>query len=144
MYKNIPHKEGLEALKTTLENENIPPKKIDTVLDFSKPVLSYNHFKFLKQNYLQKSGTVMGTKMAPSYPNIFIGIFEKQMPSTYHHKPFIYFRYIDDIFMIWTEVEDSLNKFLKHCNKQNKRIQFTSSDIGTTVPFLDIFVSLQN
>ena len=86
----------------------------------------------------------MGTKMAPSYANIFMGIFEKQMLSTYHHKPFIYFRYIDDIFMIWTEGEDNLNKFLEHCNKQNKHIQFTSSDIGTTVPFLDVSVSLQN
>ena len=144
LYTNIPHKEGLEALKITLENENMSQKKIETILDFSKLVLSYNHFKFLGQNYLQRLGTAMGTKMAPSYANIFMGIFEKQMLSTYHHKPFVYFRYIDDIFMIWTEGEDSLNKFLEHCNKQNKHIQFTSSDIGTTVPFLDVSVSLQN
>ena len=86
----------------------------------------------------------MGTKMVLSYANIFMGIFEKEMLSTYHRKPFIYFRYIDDIFMIWTEGEDSLNKFLEHGNKQNKHIQFTLSDIGTTVPFLDVSVSLQN
>ena len=46
--------------------------------------------------------------------------------------------------MIWTEEENSLNKFLEHCNKQNKHIQFTSIDIKTTVPFLDVSVSLQN
>ena len=117
LYTNIPHKKGLEALKTTLENENVSQEMIETILDFSKLVLSCNHFKFLGQNYLQKSGKAMGTKMAPSYADIFMGIFGKQMLSTYHHKPFIYFRYIDDIFMIWTEGEDSLNKFLEHCNK---------------------------
>ena len=79
LYTNIPHKEGLEALKTTLKNENILQTKIDAILDFSKLVLSCNHFKFLGQNYLQKSGTAMGTKMACSYMNIFMGIFEKQM-----------------------------------------------------------------
>ena len=46
--------------------------------------------------------------------------------------------------MIWTEGKESLNEFLKHCNRQNKHIQFTESEVGTTVPFLDISVSLQN
>ena len=81
---NSLYKEGLEAFKITLENENMSQKKIETILDFSKLVLSCNHFKFLGQNYLQRSGTAMGTKMAlaPSYANIFMGIFEKQMLST--------------------------------------------------------------
>ena len=65
LYTNIPHKEGLEALKTTPDNEKIPTKKADTILEFSKLVLISNHFKFLGQHYLQMSGTAMGTKMAP-------------------------------------------------------------------------------
>ena len=86
----------------------------------------------------------MRTKMAPSYTKIFICILEKQMLSTYPHKPFVYFRYIDDIFMIWTEGEDSLNTFLEHCNKQNKDIKFTPTETGTTVPFLDVSATLKN
>ena len=144
LYTNIPHKEGLDAIQKTLEYENVPEIKIDNILDFSKLVLTFNHFKFLGQNYLQMSGTAMGTKMAPSYANIFMSMFEKQMLSSYHHKLFVYFRYIDDIFMIWTEGKDSLNEFLKHCNRQNKHIQFTESEVGTTVPFLNVSVSLQN
>ena len=144
LYTNIPHKEGLDALQKTLEYENVPEIKIDTILDFSKLVLTCNNFKFLGQNYLQMSGTAMGTKMAPWYANIFMSVFEKQMLSSYHHKPFVYFHYIDDIFMIWTEGKDSLKEFLKHCNRQNKHIQFTESEVGTTVPFLDFSVSLQN
>ena len=103
LYTNIPHKEGLEALEKTLQNEDVPHNKIETIIDFSKLVLTCNHLKFLGQHYLQMSGTSMGTKMAPSYANIFMGILEKQMLSTYPHKPFIYFHYIDDIFMIWTD-----------------------------------------
>ena len=86
----------------------------------------------------------MGTKMSPSYANIFMGILEKQMLSTYPHKPFIYFCYIDDIFMIWTDGEDSSNTFLEHCNKQNQHIKFKQTGTGTTVPFLDVSVTLKN
>ena len=122
LYTNIPHKEGLEALKKTLHNEKIPRKKANTILEFSELVLNSNQFKFLGQHYLQMSGTAMGTKMAPSYANLFMGVLEKQMLSSYKHKPLVYFRYIDDIFMIWTDGEDSLNDFLAHCNNQNKNI----------------------
>ena len=59
LYTNIPHKEGLDALQKTLEYENIPEIKIDTILDFSKLVLTCNHFKFLGQNYSQMSGTAI-------------------------------------------------------------------------------------
>ena len=86
----------------------------------------------------------MGTKMAPSYANIFMSVFGKQMLSSYRHKPFVYIRYINDIFMIWTEGKGSLKEFLKHCNRQNKHIQFTESEARTTIPFLDVSVSLQN
>ena len=30
--------------------------------------------------------------------------------------------------MIWTEGKDSLKEFLRHCNRQNKHIQFTESE----------------
>ena len=46
--------------------------------------------------------------------------------------------------MIWTERKDSLKEFLNHCNRQNKHIQFTEREAGTTIPFLDVSVSLQN
>ena len=89
------------------------------------------------------SGTAMGTKMAPSYANLFMGVLEKQMLSSYKHKPLVYFRYIDDIFMIWTDGEDSLNDFLTHCNNQNENFQFEQTISNTSVPFLDVSVTLE-
>ena len=65
LYTNTLHKEGLDALQKILENENVPEEKIETILDFSKLVLTCNHSKFLGQNHLQMSGTAMETKIAP-------------------------------------------------------------------------------
>ena len=85
----------------------------------------------------------MGTKMAPSYANLFMGVLEQQMLASYKHKPLLYCRYIDDIFIIWTDGEDSLNDFLTHCNNQNKHIQFEQTISSRSIPFLDVSVTLE-
>ena len=51
---------------------------------------------------------------------------------------------IDDIFMIWTDGEDSLNDFLAHCNNQNKHIQSEQTISSTSIPFLDVSVTLEH
>ncbi|KAJ8032678.1 hypothetical protein HOLleu_26268 [Holothuria leucospilota] len=42
-------------------------------------VLNNNVFEFNEEFYLQTSGTAIGTKMAPSYANIFMSIFEDHL-----------------------------------------------------------------
>ena len=144
LYTKILHKEGLEALRITLDRENIPSAKANIIIKFSELVLTSNHFKFLGQKYLQMSSTAMGTKMAPSYTNLLMGVLEQQMLSSYKYKPLAYFRYIDDIFMIWTEGEETLNEFLTHCNNQNKHIQFEQTISKNSIPCLDVSVIFEN
>jgi hypothetical protein len=40
-------------------------------------VLKHNNFTFNGEHFLQINGTAMGTKMAPSYANNFMGKLEK-------------------------------------------------------------------
>ena len=37
-----------------------------------------NNFEFNDQNYLQRGGTAMGTRLAPSYAILFMGNFEEK------------------------------------------------------------------
>ena len=66
----------------------------------------------------------MGTKVAPSYANIFMGELEAKMLETAPIKPFLYLRYIDDIFLIWTGTISELKRFHQHCNSFHKTIKF--------------------
>ena len=43
-------------------------------------ILKRNTFEFNVKHNLQIQGTAMGTKMTPSYANIFMGKLEKQLP----------------------------------------------------------------
>ena len=104
-----------------------------------------NHFSFNDNHYLQIHGTAMGTKMAPSYANrLFLGYYEVNALENAPFQPHTWLRYIDDIFMIWTEGLDNLKIFIDYLNNIHSTIKLTSSHSSTNIPFLDFSVSLTN
>ena len=67
-----------------------------------------------------------------------MGVLEDRTINSYAYKPLVYLRYIDDIFMTWTEGEENPNGFLSHCNQINKNIQFEQvASKEKKIPFLD-------
>ena len=58
----------------------------------------------------------MGTPMAPNYANLFMAKFENDLITSYHQKtglkPHVWFRYIDDIFFVWTHGPDTLKDLI--------------------------------
>ena len=86
-------------------------------------IIDLADFEFDDKHYLQKRGTTIGTRMAPSYANLFMHDLESKLLAPV--KPFIWLRYIDDIFMVWTEGEEKLLEFLKNINHFHDTIKFT-------------------
>ena len=86
----------------------------------------------------------MGTCMAPSYANILMGKLEKELLASYHLQPLIWYRYINDIFVLWTHGETQLQLFLDHINNYHHTIKFTADWSSDAVSFLDTRVSLMN
>ena len=93
---NIPNKEAIEAVETTFNRKSVGKRIFST---FLRLVLTLNNFVFNSQNYLQIKGCAMGTKCAPSYANIFMGMFEERYIYPLIKKiSNFYLRFIDDIF----------------------------------------------
>ncbi|MCG8031445.1 MAG: GIY-YIG nuclease family protein [Candidatus Thiodiazotropha taylori] len=86
----------------------------------------------------------MGTKVAPSYANIFMGELESKLLLTAPYQPYVYLRYIDDIFMIWTGTEQELQLFYEHCNNFHRTIKFTMEFSTKEITFLDTRVRRDN
>ena len=55
---------------------------------------------------------------------------------------FIWLRYIDDIFFIWTHGEEKLVQFLNELNNFHPNLSFTHETSKKNVDFLDLNVSL--
>ena len=85
----------------------------------------------------------MGTKMAPSYAIIFMESVKNSFLSSFPLKPTVYYRYIDDIFMIWSHGMDRFKQFFNNANNTHPNITFTY-EASTASPFLDVLVKINN
>jgi hypothetical protein len=60
-------------------------------------VLKNNNLTFDGNHYLQINGTAMGTKIAPSYANIFMGDLEERLILSSLKQHLSWFQFIDDV-----------------------------------------------
>ncbi|XP_070543722.1 uncharacterized protein [Ptychodera flava] len=140
LYTNIPHTDGLEAIRNVIPNE----ETAEYTYQLAKFVLTHNYFEFNDAFYLQTNGTAMGTRMAPQFANIFMADLEQRFLNSYPLKPRVYFRFIDDIFMIWTHGLDALKKFYQEFNSFHNTINFTMEYSDNAINFLDTTVKIRD
>ena len=86
----------------------------------------------------------MGTRLAPSFANLYMYHFVDLYVYPYHLQPKVWYRYIDDIFMIWEHGKSELDSFIKHRNDCNKNITFSSEISENQLNFLDVTVKSIN
>ena len=79
LYSNIPHDEGLIALRKYLESREDKAISTDSLMDLAECVLKNNVFEHDLSFFKQLGGTAIGTKMAPPYTIIFMGDLEERI-----------------------------------------------------------------
>ena len=76
--------------------------------------------------------------MAPPYAIIFVGDLEERFQQNCNFKPLVWWRYIDDIFLLWHHGEEKLKEFLYILNRYHPSIKFTSKCSRERIDFLDV------
>ena len=127
-YTNILLRDGIEAFEEALENRDNKEIPTEYLIKLLKLVMEGNIFKFNNEFWTQLIGTSMGTRVAPTYANIFMGKLEKLMLShcPADLKPFLHTwkRYIDDILVIWTGTEQQFKEFFNFLNSFHQTMKF--------------------
>ena len=127
LYPSIPHNARSKALKNALDKrkqKHIPTEKLISMAEF---VLKNNFFEFNGSFKQQVSGVAIGTKCAPTYVCIYMDEVEIQFLKTQERTSLVWFRYIDDIFFIWTHGKEHLETFLQELSNFNPDLKFTLS-----------------
>ena len=96
-------------------------------------LLKNNYFEFNSNVKHQISGTAIATKFAPPYVCIYMDYIENQFLKNEQIQPWVWFRYIDDIFLIWTASEKELDDFLKRLNNTHERSREEINVLDVTV-----------
>ena len=84
----------------------------------------------------------MGTRVAPSFANLFMADFEEKHVYTHQYQPYWWKRFIDDIFMIWTLGQEKLEIFIQDLNSCHPSIKFTYETSTSCLSFLDTNVKI--
>ena len=127
LHTNIPHEEGITACAKFLNmQDHLVPSTAD-LCRLIQLILTLNSLSLSSNYYLQIHGTIMGTRMASSFANLFTGRLECELMQTQNVKPQEWWRFIDDIFTIWTHGESSLRDFIESLNPHYRTIKFTAT-----------------
>ena len=149
LYSSIPHERGVRMAGSFLyEQENTSWPLVDFILQLLLFILTKNYFTFNDELFLQTQGVAMGTSCAPAYANLYLGGWERflnasEMFSRFMDKILLWYRFIDDLFIIWTGSSESLLEFVQMLNVNEFNLRFTVVFDENRVPFLDLVVIKQ-
>ncbi|KAL6458590.1 hypothetical protein MHYP_G00320620 [Metynnis hypsauchen] len=135
LYTNIETSAGLEAIKDWFiryPDENRPDEHLIKLLEIN---LTKNDFEFDSKFYLQVKGTAMGKRFAPSYANIFMAKWEEAALGSWPTKPVHYFRFLDDIWGVWSGTEEEFKQFAAHLNTGHCLCEGSRSPAGRRLSF---------
>ena len=142
LFTNIPLQETLEiAVDTIFENK--PELKIcrEQLLKLFTFATSGTHFSFNEQFYEQVDGVGMGSPLAPTLANLFLGYHEGKWIDEYGgNKPLYYKRYVDDVIAVFND-ENEAKAFLEYLNTKHDNIKYTMEiEKDKKLAFLDVLL----
>ena len=143
LYTNIPQDEGINIAIHWIDNyRHILPSYTPANSVFKRLlnfVLKHNYFTYNNSIYHQLQGVAMGTKMAPSFANLFMGTLETDFLKVWgsDKQPLLWLRFTDDIFFLWQHGESALRQFMTFINNFHKTIKFEHNSSPKQINFLD-------
>ena len=141
LFTQIPHTEGINAVARAIENAKNTKISNRVILKLLSLTLHLNNFEFNGKHYLQKKGSSMGSKSSCRYADIFMDDFEtKYIYPRISGKHLAYYRFVDDIFMVWNDSKENLITFFKDINTVHESIKFDCVYSHQKINFLDTTV----
>mmetsp|Transcript_3349 Transcript_3349/g.6053 ORF Transcript_3349/g.6053 Transcript_3349/m.6053 type:complete len:409 (-) Transcript_3349:195-1421(-) len=145
LYPSIPVKKALEVVRQKLEEDETLPERTPwspaQIVELLEICLE-THFKTIDGRiFTQSDGTPIGKSISGPIAGIYLNWFEEQFiySDRCKHKPTLWVRMRDDVFIIWDHGEEKLQELLSHVNGQEKRIQFTMErEKNGVLAFLDL------
>ena len=141
LYPSIPQSECLNILHTEMHKHSfLFTFEPNLILQLLHTNINHNYFSFAEHHFQQIQGTAMGAAFSPTIANIFMSTVINSFLQTQHLQPLLLVRYIDDIFIVWTDTTETLTSFLHNLNNFHPNLQYTHEQSTTNVNYLDLTI----
>ena len=142
LYPSIPLYEALSKIRTLLYNDPEWGNNKDTwlLMEILQWVLFNNVFDFGNTSWLQLRGTAMGSPLAVVFANLYLACLESELLASLDFQPYIYKRFIDDVFVVLPPGSTMVSDFMSGFNSLSPTINLTH-ETGNCIPFLDLQIA---
>ena len=144
MYSNIPTKDLMTTLRKLCEVNNIDDRTTQDIMTIAQTLVGQNYFLFWDTIYVQNEGLAMG---APT-STILSEVYLQQMENTtiyellIKHKVESYFRYVDDILVMYRDDKTNIHRVLGGFNNLVPSMKFTlEKEQNNKINVLDITIT---
>lgn len=129
MYANIPTKEVINITKQLLTNTltNNHNNIIQQILILLNTIIGHNYIQFNENFYIQHEGLAMGSPTSATFSEIFLQFIEHTQiyKILLKHQIINYFRYVDDILIIFNNRKTNIPNMLHEFNLIHPNVKFT-------------------
>ncbi|CAF4870281.1 unnamed protein product [Rotaria sp. Silwood1] len=140
LYTMIPQEGGVTAIKRLIETsglKQIDGVKKEIILALTRFVITNNYFYLDGSYYKQIKGGAMGSPLTLTIANTYMYFVERPIFKWAQRTCSLYYRYIDDLFIMSNVHADILKGLVKFWNRLDNNIVF-SEFIGHTAEYLDV------
>lgn len=138
LYTNIDTTIGIQCIREFLEECKLNFGCIGFIIELLLIVMKNNYMHYNGKIYKQINGTAMGTSCAPTYANIIVYMLERKIISKFSLTIYVYFRYLDDIFLYINSLQ--YERIKKEFNCLNSKLKYEFVCDNYSIPYLDIVI----
>jgi hypothetical protein len=145
MYTNIPKLEVIDIITNIKENgPKITKTTQEEITNILKSIIEQNCFQVNEQYYAQTEGLAMGAPTSAILAEVLVYIQHMEHKQLYpiltRHQIMGYFRYVDDILVIYNQNKTNIHEILAEFNKQAISIKFTVEEHHNSINSLDLTI----
>jgi hypothetical protein len=146
MYTDIPREDVINKTNNILKNNiEIEARTRKEIIYIMRTIMRLSYFQFDLQYYEQTEGLAMGAPISVIIAEIFIQYLEhKYIDPIFRTREIIaYYRYIDDILIIYDQHKTNIGQTLEEFNNIQPSIKFTSEKEQEKINYLDITIHIK-
>lgn len=140
LYTNMKHDIMLSSIKKIFDKYPDQNRPQNYLLKLLELMIKNNDFEFNSETYLQICGCPQGKIIGPSAANIYMIDFDKAAMLDFKIKPSVFFRFLDDVFLLWNGTLEELKEYETFLNSLIPGIEIKLEASLVSVNFLDITI----
>ena len=141
LYPSIPQQQCINIICDELHtHHNFLTFDPNLIIQLLHVNVNNNFFTFNNFTFQQINSTAMGATFSQTIANIFMSTILRDFLLTQPIHPLLITRYIEDIFMIWTDSTYKLTTFLTNLNSFHPNLNFAYQHSPSFIDFLDMTI----